>query len=104
MRALLTLICALALALCNKLVAASPVRKPYIVSYDGAVDEICDALESTTKHMNFHCLWHLKIKCRRRMRFARLFAVFADDKEVNALRTCVPALDSKKTLKCFHKA
>ena len=103
MRALLTLICALALALCNKLVAASPVRKPYIVSYDGAVDEICDALESTTKHMNFHCLWHLKIKCRRRMRFARLFAVFADDKEVNALRTCVPALDFEEDVEVFSQ-
>lgn len=60
---LFILICVLVFVLCNKFVVVSFVCKLYIVLYDGVVDEICDVLESTTKYMNFYCLWYLKIKC-----------------------------------------
>jgi len=78
--------------------AAKLPRRPYLVSYDGVVDDICDALEgaeenSTVSHLLACGLWKLRLKCRRRLRLSKAFALHLSLFEVEALSRCVPSLD-----------
>ena len=75
--------------------AFSP-RKSYVVSHEGDVDEMCDALEGNpqpSKILSKCHLWKLRIKCKNRMSLAKAFSLHLNSFEVDALRSCVPTLE-----------